>query len=142
MKIRIATNKDKDRIKEFVGKNLREIFNSEARGLEDLDDIKTNFEVFFIAEENGVLVGTAGIKNEKDAKISRMYIDRTLRGKGYGKKLINKIINYCDGKYKRIFLTTYDIMNSEEFYRKMGFISYKRKKEIKVNKIWMEMNLK
>jgi putative acetyltransferase len=142
MKITKAKVKDTEEIKDFIKINLEEIFNSKAVGLEDLDNIKKNFDIFLIARENEKIIGTIGVKNEGDARISRMYINKEFRGKGIGKKLFDRIIKYCSKKYKRIFLTTYDVMNSEGFYKKMGFNIFKIKKEIKINKIWMEKKLK
>jgi N-acetylglutamate synthase-like GNAT family acetyltransferase len=142
MRITKAKAKDTQEIKDFVKMNLEEVFNSKAVGLEDLDNIKKNFDIFLIARDDEKIIGTIGVKNEGDARISRMYIHKEFRGKSIGKSLINEALKYCKGKFKRIFLTTYDKMNSEGFYNKMGFKTFKIKKEIKINKIWMDMELK
>lgn len=135
MKIREYKEEDKEKVKKLVKEVLMEIFNS-ASNLKDLDSIKKEYEKFFVAEKNGKIIGTLGIKNEGDARINRMYVKKEERGKGIGKKLIEKAIKYCKGKFKRIFLTTYIQMNSKDFYEKVGFKEYKRDE-----RIWMELIL-
>ncbi|MBU3913705.1 MAG: GNAT family N-acetyltransferase [Nanoarchaeota archaeon] len=135
MKIREYKEEDRKKVKKLVKEVLTEIFNS-ASNLKDLDNIKKEYKKFFVVEEKGEIIGTLGIKNEGDARISRMYIKKEKRGGGLGKKLVKKAIKLCKGKYKRIFLTTYPQMNSEGFYKKMGFKEYKRDE-----RIWMELIL-
>ena len=135
MKIREYKDEDKEKVKKLVKEVLMEIFNS-ASNLKDLNNIKEEYEKFFVAEENGEIIGTLGIKNEGDARISRMYVKKEKRGKGIGKKLMEKAIRYCKKKFKRIFLTTYIQMNSKDFYEKIGFKEYKRDE-----RIWMELIL-
>ena len=134
MKIRKATKEDKVKIKRLISMILRDIFNSKPEGLEDLDDIEKNFDLFLVIEENGKIIGTAGIK---DAKISRMYVKKSERGRGIGKKLMQKLFDYSASKFKRIFLATYPQMNSQGFYKKMGFKVFKRDEQV-----WMEKILK
>jgi len=135
MKIRFYKEEDREKVKELVKEVLIEIFNS-ANNIEDLDNIKKEYEKFLVVEENGKIIGTLGIKNEGDARISRMYVKKEKRGKGIGKKLIEKAIKYCKNKFKRIFLTTYPKRDSAGFYKKVGFKEYKRDE-----RIWMEMRI-
>ena len=135
MKIRNYKEEDREKVKKLVKEVLIEIFNS-VSNLEDLNNIKKEYEKFFVVEENGEIIGTLGIKNEGDARISRMYVKKEKRGKGIGKKLMEKAIKYCKKKFQRIFLTTYPQMNSKDFYRKIGFKEYKRDE-----RIWMELIL-
>ena len=134
MKIRAYKKKDKEPIKEFISSILMEIFNvNYTEGLEDLDDIDNNFDVFYIIEKNKEIIGTIGVKNQRDGRISRMYIRKSERGKGYGRRLMEKALDFCKNKYNRLFLTTYPQLNSYGFYKKMGFKEFKRDK-----RIWME----
>lgn len=137
MRIKKAANKDRVKIKRFVERILLKIFNSPAKNLEDLNDIEKNFEIFWVVEKDGKIIGTLGIKNEGGARVSRMYIQKSERGKGIGTQLMNKAFDYCKDKFSRIFLTTYPQMNSEEFYKKMGFKVFKKNEQI-----WMEKNKK
>lgn len=135
MGIRQYDPKDKKQIKRLVISVLKEIFNS-AKGIEDLGNIENEFEVFFVAEKDGEIIGTLGIKNEGDARISRMYVKKTERGSGIGEELMKRAFRYCQGKFERMFLTTYPQMNSASFYHKMGFKEFKRDE-----RIWMEKRI-
>ncbi len=135
MRIRKASEKDKPEIIKLVKEVLKEIFGK-AENLQDLENIRKNFELFLVAEEKGKIIGTLGIKNEGDARISRMYVKKNKRGKGVGKKLMKKAIDFCKNKFNRIFLTTYKKMNSKDFYKKQGFKEYKQDE-----RIWMEKKI-
>jgi putative acetyltransferase len=132
MLIRKYKTKDKEQVKKLVKNVLKEIFGS-AKNLSDLDNINKNYQLFLIAEDKGKIIGTLGIKNEGDARISRMYVKKENRGKGIGKALMKRALNHCKKKFKRVFLSTYPQMDSESFYKKMGFKIYK-----KDERIWME----
>src|SRR3989338_4749488 len=132
MIIRNYKTKDKEQVKSLIKEVLKEIFGS-AENLEDLDNINKNFQLFLVAEDNGEIIGTLGIKNEGDARISRMYVKKEDRRRGVGRALMEKALSYCEGKFKRIFLSTYPQMNSQGFYKKGGFRVYK-----KDERIWME----
>ena len=122
MKIRPYRKEDCHNIKKFISEILQNIFKSPAKALEDLDNIKKNFDKFWIATEDNKIIGTIGIKNEQGkARISRMYISKDYRRKGLGKKLMSLALNYCKNNYKEGFLSTYKQMNSVDFYKKMGF---------------------
>ena len=69
MIIRNYKTKDKEQVKSLIKEVLKEIFGS-AENLEDLDNINKNFQLFLVAEDNGEIIGTLGIKNEGDARIS------------------------------------------------------------------------
>ncbi len=135
MAIRKFRKSDSKQVKSLVTDVLMEIFGS-ANNLSDLDNIGGEYELFLVAEENGKIIGTLGIKNEGDARISRMYVKKSERDKGIGKALMAKALEYCKGKFKRAFLSTYAKMNSANFYKKCGFKEYKEDE-----RIWMEMVL-
>jgi GNAT superfamily N-acetyltransferase len=138
MKILHYKKGDNEKIKQFVSKNIEEIFHSPASGLDDLNSINNNFELFLVARDNKKIVGTIGVKKEDNcARISRMYVDKSHKGKGIGKILIEKALDYCKGRFNMAFLTTYEQMGSVGFYEKMGFKIFKKEKDI----IFMEMIL-
>jgi len=131
MRIVLYKKENNKEVKDFILHNLEEIFNSPAKGLNDLDNINKNFQLFLIAKENSKIMGTIGIKKEGNcARISRMYVDRLHRGAGIGKILIKKALEYCKWKFNRVFLTTYERMGSAGFYEKMGFKIFKKEKDI------------
>ncbi len=86
-------------------------------------------------KQNGKVIGTIGLKKEgKRFRITRMYVDKAFRGKGVGKRLVNKLFEYCkQNKINNLFLTTYTKMNSVGFYERMGFKIVEKKGDI----IWM-----
>jgi GNAT superfamily N-acetyltransferase len=135
MKIRKYRKTDKEQVKELVISALEEVFKT-AKHIGDLDNIETEYEVFLVVEKNGEIIGTLGIINKGDAKIKRMYVKKSERRRGIGTALMEKVFQYCKGKFKRIFLSTYPEMKAEGFYEKFGFKEFKRD-----NKIWMEKKL-
>jgi predicted GNAT family N-acyltransferase len=134
MKIRKALKRDYPKIREFVFFNISEIFGKNVTGYKDLNNIKKNFILFLVAEDKGEIVGTIGIKLKNgEPKIARMYIKKSERGKGLGKKLMRKALKFGKGKFERVYLTTYKKMNVTKFYENFGFKVFKRDK-----RIWME----
>jgi len=145
MKIRKATQKDSLEIKKLVGKVLPEIFKikTPAKVLKDLDDIKENYVLFYVAEDNGKIVGCAGLKIYRGKpRLKRMYILKSYRRKGLGQKFLNKVLKYCkDKKYKKIILsTTPQMKKARQFYEANGFKRIKEDK--KKNMIFFERKLK
>ena len=138
MKIRLYEKGDEQEIKQLIEASLKEVFNAPATNLEDLDDVKANFEKFWVLENKSEIIGTLGVKKEGwDARISRMYVKKSERGKGIGKHLMEKALAYCDKhKFTRIILTTFKRMNSKGFYEKMGFREFDF--ETDTGRFWME----
>ncbi len=136
MRIRKYRPDDKKQVKNLIISALEEIFGK-ARNIEDLDNIGKDYEVFFVVEQKGEIIGTLGILRQGgDAKIRRIYVKKSERGKNIGTKLMKKALQYCKRRSKRIFLTTYPEMKAKRFYEKFGFREFRRDK-----KIWMERNL-
>jgi len=135
MIIRRYNEEDRAQVKQLIFEILTEIFKSNVYGLEDLNDIAHNFELFLVVEEDGKIIATGAVKNENnEARISRMYVAKEFRGKGIGKKVLTRLLKYCKPKFSRIFLTTYPQMKATGFYEKMGFKIFKIEQ-----RIWMEM---
>jgi len=137
MKIEKFKKEDKEKIKEFISRILQEIFGSPPKNLEDLDNINQNFLIFFVYKVKGKIIGVAGLKKEnRKYRVSRMYIDKSKRNMGIGKRLMEELFKYCkDKKINNLFLTTYKQMNSVGFYEKMGFKIHNIKKDIILLKI-------
>lgn len=134
IKIRNYSDEDQEQVVNLITKSLWVVTEVDPAELEDLDDVKKNFEKFFVAEEDGIIIGTLGIKDERDALISQMYVAAEEKGRGIGTKLMEKAIDYCKThKYKRMFLSTHKELESIGFYEKFGFNVYR-----KDNLIWME----
>lgn len=65
-----------------------------------------------------------GIHSENEGAHLRWFIiSDTLRGKGVGRKLINRAIHFCKGKgYKKIYLWTFEGLNAaRRLYEEVGF---------------------
>ncbi len=85
-------------------------------------------EVYFVIEENGSTVGGGGIKalkNNKDkvCELQKMYFSPLIRGKGYGKIMIEKCIQAAkDLGYKKCYLESDPSMKTAIYiYKKFGF---------------------
>jgi|GEM_PF-4068857 len=136
IQIRPYEQKDMAAIRSLVSSVLIELFGS-AHGLEDLDAISQQFAAFFVAVNGTELIGTLGIKDESDARISRMYVAKHYRNQGIGRLLFQAAMKYCKQQnYRRIFLTTYPQMHASSFYERMGFVVYHRDE-----RIWMEKKI-
>jgi len=96
MKIRLYKDSDDEKVKQLIVESIEDIFNTKASDLEDLDNLKNNFERFWVLDNKSEIIGTIGIKNEFGAvRISRMYVKKSERGKNLGKKLMKKVFAYC-----------------------------------------------
>jgi putative acetyltransferase len=83
----------------------------------DLDRISEVYggekESFFVIEEKGQIVGTAGIKEDsaEDALLRRLFVDSSHRRCGYGTELLKKALDFCRGKkYKKVYFRCTDRM--------------------------------
>jgi GNAT superfamily N-acetyltransferase len=117
-----------------------------AQKLEDLDNIKKEYfdknGVFYVAEDNGKIIGTIAVKREKGktARLKRMYVAKRYRKMGVGQRLLSKILKFCRGKgySKMILSTTAQMAVAINFYKKNEFKRYKTKK----GKIFFEKKFK
>jgi GNAT superfamily N-acetyltransferase len=113
-------------------------------------DLINSFEYFstpkaamFIAEIEGKVVGTVGIKaantkirgkfaglrKEGDAELVRMNILPSCQGYGISRELMEVAINFCkENEYKRIVLTSTTIQHvaTQILYPKYGFVTEKQ----------------
>lgn len=83
-------------------------------------------ETFFVIEEAGKVVGTAGVKSEsKDAALlRRLFVDPAHRKQGYGSQLLKTAIKFCrDNGYRKIIFRCTDRMkDAMRLCEKEGFI--------------------
>lgn len=81
-------------------------------------------EGFFIAEENGTLVGfIAGIGEGDEARILMLAVLREFRRRGIGTALLNSFINSCNLNGMRKIYLEVRISNVDaiRFYKALGF---------------------
>lgn len=143
--VRECNPSDYAQIKKLIISVIVELFGREPKNRDDYKDFKKYYHekngIFYIAEDEGSVVGTIAIRGEPDssAKLRRMYVIPKYRKKGVGQKLFEKALAFCKNKgYKRVILCTYPEMGEAiKFYKKHGFKEYDRKGE----GIYFEKNL-
>lgn len=114
---------------------------------EILDDIKKKKSVFVVAEFNGKIIGTCGIK-QKEMRRSHLgelgiAVLRDFRGKGLGKEMMSIVIDNSKETIKglkKLRLDVYaDNKNAMRLYKKFGFrVIARLPKDIKWGKIYMD----
>jgi putative acetyltransferase len=154
MRIREYKKEDEKKVKELIKSVLTDIYGETSVG--KWEDFSKYIIFYIIEEENGEVIGTAGLKkiNKDICKLKRMYVKCSLQRKGIGSKLLDKIIAYSQKmKFKKMILTTYpEMLNAIKFYGKKEFIiiknapdyyfTYPNKKEYNARQVVMERNLK
>ncbi len=105
------------------------------------DQIATHSQVYVILEEDGEPVAFASYSvREEDTevyKLQKLYCHPTTQGKGYGKALINYVVDVVQqaGK-KTLELNVNRGNNAKAFYEKMGFaVAYEE--DIPIGPYWM-----
>jgi ribosomal protein S18 acetylase RimI-like enzyme len=130
LKIRAYLKGDEPEIVEVIKTVLEEIFQSEAYGLEDLDEINHNYieknGVFLVAEDDGKIVGTIASHESGDgsAYMKRWYVYKEYRHKGIGRALYEQIMDQIKQKgYEKVRLTTSPLMKDAiEFYKRNNYL--------------------
>lgn len=130
--IRPATNADGEKIKTLVFGVLREYgLQPDPDGTDvDLSDIEANYiragGAFEILEDDkGNLLGTVGLfpMDKTTVELRKMYFDKTLRGRGLGKKTLERMIERSrELGFKKIYLETASVLREAiGLYEKYGF---------------------
>lgn len=123
IKIRKYRDADENKVKELINSVLKSIYGKDS-GVEKWENFK-EYAVFYVAEEDSNILGTAALKKADDGtiKLKRMYVDQKIQHKGLGTRLFEKILEYAKkNNVKRIILTTLPEMKSgTAFYIKQGF---------------------
>lgn len=130
--VRPATNADCEKVKALVFGVLSEYgLETDPEGTDaDLNDIEANYikrgGLFEILEDaKGSLFGTVGLFpiDAETVELRKMYFDKSLRGRGFGKKMLERMIQQaCQLKFKRIYLETASVLREAiGLYEKYGF---------------------
>jgi putative acetyltransferase len=86
------------------------------------------FEV--IEDGEGRLVGTIGLfrVDEKTCELRKMYLDTELRGRGFGKLMLERAVNHArTSGFKKIVLETASVLEEAiRLYTRFGFQPMKR----------------
>ena len=109
------------------------------------ENIENVFDVFYCLIAGNELVGTVALKkfNDDTVELKALYLDRTFRGKGLGRQLLEKAVT--DARrlgYKSIVL---DSMSQYEdalrLYRKVGFKDTTRYNDNSFADVFMKLDL-
>jgi putative acetyltransferase len=137
--IRSAINADCLRVQDLVFGVLREYHLApDPDGTDrDISDIETHYlkrgGVFEIIEDaGGNLLGTCGLYplDDETIELRKMYFAKELRGRGYGKKLLERMIETARALgYKQIHLETNSALKEAiALYKKYGFAPVEEEK--------------
>ena len=117
---RAATNDDCRNVQNLVFDVLREYgLPPDSAGTDrDIADIETNYinrgGVFEVLEDaDGNLLGTVGLYpiNAETVELRKMYFAKSLRGRGYGKRTLRRMIETArELGYKKIYLETASVL--------------------------------
>jgi putative acetyltransferase len=130
--IRTATNGDCEEVQKLVFGVLREYDLQPDLQATDLDifDIETHYlnrgGIFEILEDaKGNLLGTVGLYplDAEMVELRKMYFAKELRGRGFGKKMLEKMIEKArELGFSKIYLETASVLREAvALYEKYGF---------------------
>ena len=92
---------------------------------EELANLKPPNGIIYLLKEDGEIIGMGGFRklNEETGEIKRMYIRPAYRGRGYGKQLINKLLEVGrEFGYSSFVLETSKFMTTaQHIYQSAGF---------------------
>ena len=85
-------------------------------------------EIYFVVEEDGIILGGCGIGNLIDAEfkiceLQKMYLAKEARGKGIAKELMQKCLEFAkQAGYDKCYIETLPFMkDAQKLYVKSGF---------------------
>ncbi|MBI4357870.1 MAG: GNAT family N-acetyltransferase [Candidatus Omnitrophica bacterium] len=124
---------DQKAIQDLIVRIMNHEFQKERLSfpIEDLDDVCSSYgklgEAFFVAQEDGRIVGTIGVKqeDERTALMRRLFVDSTYRRKGIGGQLIERAVEFCRevGYDELTFKTTSTMDHAVRMCEKKGFVA-------------------
>ena len=131
--IRSASNADCGRVQNLVFGVLREYgLEPDLQGTDrDIADIEAHYiargGIFELLEnEDGELLGTVGLypMSAETVELRKMYFSKELRGKGFGKKMLQRMIERARQLgFKKIYLETATVLREAVgLYEKFGFV--------------------
>ena len=94
----------------------------------DLDNIDNYYlqsgGVFYVALVDGEIIGTSAVRRTDDERceIKRVYVNKEFRGRGFGKNLFLKALEFAGQNYSIVTLKTdVRLTDAIELYLKNGF---------------------
>lgn len=135
MKIRVISEKENSAIAHIIRKTLEE-FGANQPGTVYFDKsiwklsniVEENKSTYFVIEDNGEILGGGGIYPTeglpaKTAELVKIYTLPEVRGKGYGKLLINTCLAFAkEVGYEQVYLESMDELSmAVALYERLGF---------------------
>ena len=131
LKIRPWKHSDSPQIVALITTILKQEFPQDqaAYPAEDLKDLAKTYggtkDLFLVAEEEGRVVGTCGVKADGDqtAILRRLFVSSAHRGQGVGKGLLQEALSYCrkKGFQEVVIRTTAAMEQATHLCRCAGF---------------------
>ncbi|UTW61917.1 GNAT family N-acetyltransferase [bacterium SCSIO 12741] len=135
LNLRTIQPADDPQVKQLVINTLKEFgavgpgYASSDTELDSMYEAYTGDDrVYFILEREGQVVGGAGIGPLKKStgstcELQKMYFDPSIRGEGWGKKLIQKCLDFAkESGYSQCYLETLPGMKpAQHLYSSFGF---------------------
>ena len=137
----------KQRVFVFSDKCFEELGKKfEPNGRHDFyNNIGDNFVVFYCLFDQDKLIGTVALKklDENTVELKAMYLDRSYRGKGLGRRLMNKIVDEAKRLgYKSIVLDSMSqYKDALRLYERTGFQNTERYNDNLYADVFMKLDL-
>ena len=137
----------KQKVFDFTDKCFEELGKKfEPDGRHDFyNNIGDNFVVFYCLIDQDKLIGTVALKklDENTVELKAMYLDRSYRGKGLGRRLMNKIVDEAKRLgYKSIVLDSMSqYKDALRLYERTGFQNTERYNENLYADVFMKLDL-
>lgn len=137
----------KQKVFDFTDKCFEELGKKfEPDGRHDFyNNIGDNFVVFYCLFDQDKLIGTVALKklDENTVELKAMYLDRSYRGKGLGRRLMNKIVDEAKWLgYKSIVLDSMSqYKDALRLYERTGFQNTERYNDNLFADVFMKLDL-
>ena len=109
------------------------------------NDIDSFFEVFYCLTSDDGVVGTAALKklDDETAELKALYLDKRYRGQGFGKRLIDTVIEEAGMRgFKTVVLDSMKrYKDARRLYEKCGFTDCKRYNDNRYADVFMKLDL-
>ena len=137
----------KQKVFDFTDKCFEELGKKfEPDGRHDFyNNIGDNFVVFYCLFDQDKLIGTVALKkiDENTVELKAMYLDRSYRGKGLGRRLMDKIVDEAKRLgYKSIVLDSMSqYKDALRLYERTGFKNTERYNDNLYADVFMKLEL-
>lgn len=132
---RLIEEKDNAALSNVIKRSLEEldlaldgtVYTDEATDYM-FDGYQSEGSIYFIAEQNGQVLGGSGIapipdQKENYCELQRMFLTSSARGLGIGQTLMNKCLDFArEAGYKMVYIETFENMyDARKLYERSGF---------------------